>query len=193
MQVRYPHEQHGLAGKQSNQAKTVVKEGFLQFVDINSQAKGRRDDSSSATHYFLPKFRTIQTPKKRVRHYQERVETSVVGVFNAVQTEANRGTCSNGSASAWLRRPKVAIYPHQADYCDTCARIKESVNGMQTTLKRKRQTGSATEEEQKQIEANISSAEGQLATHRQYAAKSREFYTEMTIRCKEQWQTSISS
>ena len=77
VQVRYPHEQHGLAGKQSNQPKTVVKEDFLQFVDINRQPNGRRDDSLSATLYLLPKFRTIQTPRKGVHHYQVRVETSV--------------------------------------------------------------------------------------------------------------------
>ena len=108
--VRYPYEQHGLAGKQSNQAKPRVKDNFLNFVDVNSQPNGRREDSTSATHYFLPKFKTIQTPKKRVRHYQERVEASVVAVFNAAQIEAGRGTCSNGSASEWLRaeRPKVS-------------------------------------------------------------------------------------
>ena len=150
-------------GKKPNQVKTHVKEDFFNFVDINSQPNGRRDDSTSATHYFLPKFKTIQTPKKGVRHYQECVEAPVVSIFNVVQTEANRGTCSNGSASAWLKaeKPKVAIYPYQAD---TCAHIKEGIIGMQTALKRKKQTNSATEEEQKQSEANISNAEEQLAT-----------------------------
>ena len=57
--VRYPHERHGLAGKPSNQAKQSVKTDFLTFVDVNSQPNGRREDSSSATHYFLPQFKTI--------------------------------------------------------------------------------------------------------------------------------------
>ena len=56
--------------------------------------------------------------KKGVHHFLESVDVSVVGVFNKVQGEAGRGTCSNGSASTWLReeQSKLAIYPHQADY-----------------------------------------------------------------------------
>ena len=77
---------------------------FLTFVDVNSQPNGRREDSSSATHYYLPRFKTIQTPKKGVHHFHERVDASVVGVFNKVQGEAGKGTCSNvPSASTWLR------------------------------------------------------------------------------------------
>ena len=83
--VRYPHERHGLAGKPTNRAKQSVKTDFLTFVDVNSQPNGRHEDSSSATHYFLPRFKTIQTPKKGVRHFQERSNASVVGVFNAAQ------------------------------------------------------------------------------------------------------------
>ena len=90
--VRYPHERHGLAGKPSNQAKQSVNADFLKFVDVNSQPNGRREDSLSATHYFLPRFKTIQMPKKCVRYFQERVDVSVVGVFNTVQGEAGRRT-----------------------------------------------------------------------------------------------------
>ena len=38
----------------------------------------------------------------------------------------------------------------------------------------------------KRVEADISNAE-ELAIHRQHAAKAREYYNDMTIRCKEQW------
>lgn len=58
--VCFTHECHGLAGNTSNNAKLSVKEQFLNFVDISSQPNGRSADSSSATHYFLPKFRTVQ-------------------------------------------------------------------------------------------------------------------------------------
>ena len=34
--VRYPHEEHDLAGKISNSAKVSTKELFLKFVDNNS-------------------------------------------------------------------------------------------------------------------------------------------------------------
>ena len=52
--VYFPHERHGLAGRTSNNAKMSAKDDFLCFADINSQPNGRQDDSSSATHYFLP-------------------------------------------------------------------------------------------------------------------------------------------
>ena len=58
---------------------------------------------------------------------------------------------------------------------------------MQTTLKRKRQSGSATEEEQRKIKQDINIAEEEFATHREHASKAREYYNEMTARCKEQW------
>ena len=63
--------------------------------------------------------------KKSGHHFHESADASVVGVFNKVQGEAGKGTCFNGSASTWLReeQPKLAIHPHQADFCNTCARI----------------------------------------------------------------------
>lgn len=63
IQVRFPHERHGNAGKVSNSAKTTLREEFLEFVDANSQPNGRSADSSGPTIYFIPKFTTIQMPK----------------------------------------------------------------------------------------------------------------------------------
>ena len=118
--VRYPHHCHGNSGKPSHFAKKDAKSDFLTFVDANSQPNGRSADSTSATHFFLPKFRTIQTPKKGVSSYDERVQQSLVGVFNQAQMENERQTLSNYSASTWLKseRPKHSIYPHSLDYCD---------------------------------------------------------------------------
>ena len=56
VQVRYPHERHGLAGKTSNSAKVDTQKEFLEFVDVNSQPNGRSADSTGPTFYFLPKF-----------------------------------------------------------------------------------------------------------------------------------------
>lgn len=136
--VRYPHHGHGLEGKSSNSAKCSIKKDFLEFVDQNCQPNGRSADSGHATHYFLPKFQTIQTPKQGVRNYQERVKRSLVGEFNRAQSESGRGTASNYSASVWLRaeRPKHAVYPHQKDYCDTCAKFKNEIQSKQRTLTR---------------------------------------------------------
>ena len=71
--VRYPHEKHGLEGKVSNNAKIKGKEAFLTFVDNNSQPHGRRLDSRNPTHYFPPKFKTISEPKHNVANYEEKV------------------------------------------------------------------------------------------------------------------------
>ncbi len=38
--VKYPHEKHGLKGKTSNRAKTEVLEDFLKFVDNNCTPNG---------------------------------------------------------------------------------------------------------------------------------------------------------
>ena len=81
----------------------------------------------------------------------------------------------------------LPIYPCQSGYCDTCAQIKEHIHGIQTTLKRKRQSGSATEAEHKQMEADNSNGEEDLVIHRQHSSKVWENCNDMTIRSKEQW------
>ena len=98
IQVRFPHERHGNAGKPSNSVKTTVRDEFLQFVDNNSQPNGRSADSTGPTFYFSPKFTTIQTPKPSAAHYEDRVARSVVGEFNRVQREQGKSECSNGSS-----------------------------------------------------------------------------------------------
>ena len=40
VQVRYPHDRHGNAGKVSNAAKSSLREEFLDFVDHNTQPNG---------------------------------------------------------------------------------------------------------------------------------------------------------
>jgi len=132
----YPHTKHGNALKRSNSAKKTTLEEFLLFVDINSQSNGRSADSSGPALYFLPKFSTIQAPKPGVNQFEERLIRSVVGEFNCTQQDSGRSGCSNGSSHNWLKtyRPKVAICPHQEDYCNTCARSKTEMNAKQTNI-----------------------------------------------------------
>lgn len=127
--VRYPHEKHGLAGRVSNNAKLSTKESFLKFVDNNSQANGRRLDSRNPTHYLFPKFRSITEPKRNASAYNEKVKSSLVCEFNRTQREAGLDTISSQTAINWLKaeRPKTAIYPHQTDYCDYCSKIKAEI------------------------------------------------------------------
>lgn len=111
VQVRFPHERHGNAGRVSNSAKSATKQQFLDYIDMNSQPNGRSADSSGPTMYFIPKFTIIQAPKPTVSHYKERLQRSVVGEFNRIQQKQGRQPCSNESSHNWLKanRPRVAI------------------------------------------------------------------------------------
>ena len=111
--IRYPYERHGLCGRTSNSAKVDAKKEFLQFVDSNSQPNGRRLDSRNPTHYFLPRFKTISTPKKNALNYEEKKKVSLVCEFNRTQSEQGKDTISDFAASTWLKqeRPKLAICP----------------------------------------------------------------------------------
>ena len=42
VEVQYPHDRNGLAGKVSNHSKSDVMSEFLDFVDANSQPNGRQ-------------------------------------------------------------------------------------------------------------------------------------------------------
>ena len=115
VQVRYPHSWHALAGRISNSSKRAMQEDFLHFVDLNSQPNGRSSGSFGPTYYLLPKFATIQTPKKDAANYEERCQASLVGEFNRCQLECGKQTISNFSTSTWLKkhRPKTCHLPSQ--------------------------------------------------------------------------------
>ena len=90
----------------------------------------------------LPQY---QHQKKHVHNYGSRLATSLVGEFNRIQVEDGSSTISDYSALTWLKKecPKHAIYPHKADYCDYCAKIKATIQEKQTSVNRKLQSGSA--------------------------------------------------
>ena len=88
--VSYPHARHGNAGKVSHSAKTTVHDDFIKFVDMNSQPNGRSADSSGPTHYFSPKFTSVQMPKTGVSHYEERKSRSIVGEFTILNRRVGR-------------------------------------------------------------------------------------------------------
>ena len=189
VEVRYPHERHGLEGHTSNNAKTEEKESFLQFIDTNSQSNGRRLDSRNPTHYLLPKFLTITAPKRSDANYERKLASSLVGEFNRVQTESGKSTISNYSACVWLRdeRPKVAIYPHKVDYCDFCAKVKKELQAIQQSINRLQQSGSATLQELKELEDDKQAKTSLLEEPLDTARESLKYYKEMKERCAQQW------
>lgn len=184
VQVRYPHNRHGNAGKVSNSAEMSVLQDFLKFVDTNSQPNGRSANSSGPTYYFLPKFATLQTPEVGSSHYEERLCRSVVGEFNRAQRECGRGTCSNGSSYNWMKKhcPKVGIHPHQEDYCDTCAKTKEAIRGKQTAINRLKAAAAATAElcEIRSIEDEMKSLKDSLDTYYQESEGAHKYFIDVS-------------
>ena len=99
VEVQYPHNWHGLAGKVSNHSKQEVMSEFLNFVDANSQPNGRQAGSYSAQLFFLPKFTCIATPRAGEKNYEEKSKSSVVAEFNRVQRENEQQTCGSTAAA----------------------------------------------------------------------------------------------
>lgn len=130
----------------------------------------------------------FQHPKRNVANYEERLQRSLVGEFNRAQRERGRGECSNSSSHNWLKqRPKVAICPHQTDYCDTCKKRNVEIHCKQTTVNHLLQSCNADPVEVKEIEDEITSLKQSLENHRQEAQKAHTYHVEVTKRCKSDW------
>ena len=65
----------------------------------------------------------------------------------------------------------------------TRAQLKADMKAKQTALNRIRQSGSATEHEQKELEASISTLENQLEEHKSAALSSQQNFNEAVSRC----------
>ena len=126
VQVWYPHEQHGLLGKWSNQVKPDVMNDFLLFIDNNSTPNGRQSDSHCPTFYFLPTFRRIDPPKPSEKDYDGKVAGCLVSEFNhAQQSEGKVQLGHTLSDSGWNHTD----WRHKVDYnCDTCKRLETELS-----------------------------------------------------------------
>ena len=87
VEVKYPYDRHGMAGKPSNKSKQAVRSAFLTFVDANSHPNGRQAGSYSPQFFFIPKFTRIDPPKLGEKDYNTKANASVVWVFNHIQEE----------------------------------------------------------------------------------------------------------
>ena len=123
----------------------------------------------------MPKFTAISTPKLIDPNFEkENDRSSLVGEFNRIQMESGKPTISSFSAAVWLRdnRPKVAIYPHQVDYCDFCAKVKKEIHATQQTINRPHQSGSSSVEEMTQFEDDKQAKAALLEEHLNQAKES---------------------
>ena len=189
MELRYPHEQHGLRGKTSNRAKTDVMNDFLKFVDNNSTPNGRQADSRCPTFYFLPKFRRIEPPKSDEKDLDEKVSCCLVSEFNRAQASEGRATAGAYAIRQWLKqhRPKVAIHPHKVDYCDSCKRMEMELSRLRQIIKRLRQSGSASADDIQSNEQVVTEIEQELREHKSHASESQTFYRETITKCTDMW------
>ena len=138
VEVKFPYERHGLAGRPSNHSKLDVMADFLELVDLNSQPNGRHAGSYSAQFFFIPKFSRIAPPSPGEKTFDQKAKASMVSEFNRAQVEQGRGTCGPTAAAEWLdkHRPKVALHPSMTDYCDTCKNLKEELSRNQAVKNR---------------------------------------------------------
>ena len=110
VQVRYPYEQHGNSGKELHSSKQNIRKDYLEFVEANIQPNGRSADSSGPTHYFMS---TMQSPKKYVANYEDRLRRSVVD-----QQENDKGGCRGVSRGVLKHPPQTCSnYSWLYHYC----------------------------------------------------------------------------
>jgi len=190
VEVRYPHERHGNAGRVSNSAKAGTREQFLQFVDLNTQPKGRSADSTGPTMYFIPKFSTIQTPKHTVSHYEQRVSRWWANSteFN-VKWEGRKLLMDAPITGLKLSVRKEPFLSHLEDNCDTCAKSKATITAKQTTINRLRQSAQASPEEIMKLEDEVKTLRQENETHRGEANQSHAYHVEVTKRCSSELAT----
>ena len=188
--VKFPHDQHGLKRKASNNAKASILQDFLSFVDNNSTPNGRAVGSHCATSYLLPKFRRINPPAPNEKDADEKSEASLTCEFNRAQESVGKGTISKFTVQNWMKtyRPKVAIHPHRTDYCDTCKRLEMEISRAQQVLKRLQQSGSATQIQLQELEDEKEAKSAELADHKKDASKAQEFHRETLEKCKKEWE-----
>ena len=189
VEVRYPHERHGLQGKKSNRAKTEVMNDFLRFVDNNCTPNGRQADSRCPTFYFLPKFRRIEPPKPTEKNFDEKNSCSLASEFNRAQESEGKAPAGAFAIRQWLKehRPKVALHPQKLDYCDTCKRQEMELSRLRQIIKRLRQSGSASADEIQSHEQTVGEIEQGLKEHKLAATDAQTFYRETTAKCSEIW------
>lgn len=141
------------------------------FIDDNSQPNGRNTDTGSAgAQYF---FHSSSLWTTLVREKEEKASHSLLCEFNQSQREKDREGCSERSAFWWLKedKPKHAVCPHQADYCDRCKELQE-INRQKTILQRLRHGGDCS--------CDFPSTNQAETDHRQEAQEALEHYKFIT-------------
>ena len=188
VEVKHPYERHRLAGRPSNKSKSAVRSAFLTFVNVSSHPNGRQAGSNSPHFLFIPKFTWIDLSKPREKDFDTKTPASLVWTFNHTQEGTGGGTRSAFAARKRLLDDwsKSALHPHKSNYCDTCKYLKEEVSRQQAVIKRLSQSGSAQEQDMRDVEVKIKATEEELCSHKTDANAARDYYNQMVKKCRKE-------
>lgn len=112
VEVQYPHNHHGLAGKPSNHAKQDVTAEFLYLVDNNSQPSGRQESNYSSNVFFLPQFIRIVAPAEGEKNFEE---------------SAGHQLWHSSTELSWRRDDPPALLQHSGKGMASQAQIQSSL------------------------------------------------------------------
>ncbi len=162
VQVRFPHERHGNAGKTSNSALW-----WKEFVDINSQPNGR---SSDVQHFIFSR----SLPQSRFQNHPLR---TLKNAFGSLWVELSKEGCT---AHNWVQTKSFYL----SSQTRLLWHLRWSVWGLSKQLWIDYVKAAA--EELKQIEADIKSLNDSDKEHREQAKESHVYHLQCTVKSKEQ-------
>ncbi|MCP4648666.1 MAG: hypothetical protein GY853_01115, partial [PVC group bacterium] len=175
-------------GKSNNHKESLLP-FFLDFIDNNSQANGRRVGSHGALYFLNSKFDRINEPSLSETDKPEQWKRrSLVYEFNR-SLDGNK-RISNGTAKKWLKKykPKHAISPRKTDYCEMCAECMEQKKRCETIAMRLQQNGNGNEDEIHENQALAESYGLLLEEHKIDAGNELRHYREQTQKSRALYQ-----
>jgi hypothetical protein len=173
----------------SNYDKEELLSYFLDFIDNNSQANGRRVGSHGALYFLNSKFDRINEPSvSEIDKPEQWKKRSLVYEFNR-SLDGNK-KISNGTAKKWLKkyRPKHAISPRKTDYCEMCVECQEQKKRCETISMRLQLHCNSNEAEIHENKALAESYGILLEEHKMDAGNELQHYREQIKKSREIYQ-----
>ena len=157
--------QHGLAGKQSNRAKTAERKAFSEFIMAHRSDTGRTKDADGRYHgaefFLFSKLTKLKTQSGRadgdeleilecafgkwlINSYPALNKPSGATIRIWFAEDFGVGTAVTDEHGEVVSGGHTALYPHKSDACATCCSMVLDIQSLdQTIVRHKQQTGSA--------------------------------------------------
>jgi len=174
----------------SNYHKEELLPYFLDFIDNNSQANGRRVGSHGPLYFLNSKFDRINEPSvNEIDKPSPWKKRSLVYEFNRSLDSDNK-RISNGTAKKWLKnyRPKHAISPRKTDYCEMCVECQEQKKRCETISMRLQLHCNSNENEIRENKALAESYGLLLEEHKMDAGNELQHYREQIKKSRDLYQ-----